>query len=131
MTLCKACRSINFDDARCSPGEGGSAIQAWKEIKCSSGEGCELCSMIIGNHNDSNQKEPSDDSRIICNLWNYYEGDQHCFKGSHCIIFSVPESSWCVKLGIYVEHEGLKIEVLQRARRQADYRQSPLSQRLI
>lgn len=36
-----------------------------------------------------------------------------------------------VKLGIYVEHEGLKIEVLQRARRQANYRQSPLSQNLI
>lgn len=87
--------------------------------------------MIIGKHNDSNEMEPSDDSRITCNLWNYYEGDQHCFKGSHCIIFSVPGSSWCVKLGIYVEHEGLKIEVLQGAQRQADYRQSPLSQKLI
>ena len=128
--LCKACRTINFDDARCSPGDGGSAFQAWKEIKFSSGEGCELCSMIIGNHNDSNQMEPSDDSQIICNLWNYYEGDQHRFKGSHGIIFSVPKS-WCVKLGIYVEHEGLKIEVLQGARRQAYYRQSLPLQRLI
>lgn len=65
--------------------------------------------MIIANHNDSNQMEPSDESWIICNLWNYYEGDQHRFKGSHCIIFSVPKSSWSVKLGIYVEHEGLKM----------------------
>lgn len=130
MTLCKACWSINFDDARCCAGEGGSAFQAWKEIKCSSRESCELCSMIIGNHNDSNQKEPLDDTRIICNLWNYNEGDQHCFKGSHCIIFSVPESSWCVN-SVSTSNEDLKIEVLRRARSQANYRKSPLSQKLI
>lgn len=69
--------------------------------------------MIMGNHNDSNKMEPSDDSQTICNLWNYYEGDQDRFKGSHCIIFAVPESSWCVKLGIFVEDEGLRLDVLK------------------
>lgn len=116
MTLCQACRSINFTNALCCPGEGGSVFQTWSEVRCYSEEDCKLCSMIIENHDDSEQKEPSDHSRIICNLWNYYEGDQDCFKGSHCIVFSIPESSWCIKLGIYVEDEGLKPDVFKTAR---------------
>ena len=99
--LCQVCQSIDFDKAFCCPGDGGAPFQTWGSLRASAHSGCELCILIEREHDEHGRKGLESDEKMLCCVWNYYEGEKERFRGSARIIFF--NSSQAIRLGIFVD----------------------------
>lgn len=100
--LCRACMSVDFDKALCSPEFGGAPLQTFKSLESEALAGCELCLAIQDKSNEKQQQGAADDMIFVC-VWNWFEGPQEDYRGSAAILFFQRPSNWCVEMGIFIE----------------------------
>ena len=99
--LCRACESLDFDKALCSPEFGGAPLQTYENLENEALAGCELCLAIRDRHSDDQWKAAPDEMILVC-IWNWFDGPQEDYHGSAIIIFFQRTSVWSVKMGVYI-----------------------------
>ena len=100
--LCKACTSIDFDKALCSPEFGGAPLQTYNSLQNEALAGCELCLAIRVKSHEDQQEAAADEMILVC-IWNWFEGPKEDYRGSAVIVLFQRLSGWCVKMGVFIE----------------------------
>ena len=98
--LCSACQSINFDEAYCSPGEGGAKLGVEFGLKLASSSNCELCQLIREELIDRSPQPMFKGGEILCNVWNWYSGPASKYRGSATMVIHEEGSNWTVYFSI-------------------------------
>ena len=101
--LCRACESLGFDKALCSPEFGGAPLQTYDNLQNEALAGCELC-LAIRDRNSDDQSKPAPDEMILVCISNWFDGPKEDYHGSAIIICFQRTSAWSVKMGVYIEY---------------------------
>ena len=101
--LCKACKSLDFEKALCSPEFGGAPLQTYENLENEALAGCDLCLAIRNRRSDDQWKAAPDEMILVC-IWNWFDGPKEDYRGSAIIIFFQRTSVWSVKMGVYIEY---------------------------
>lgn len=111
--LCKACTSINFDKALCSPEFGGAPLQTYNSLEKEALAGCELCKAIRDKSNEGQERAAGDELILVC-VWNWFEGPEEDFRGSAVIIFFQRPSNWSVTMGVFIDEGSFETNIFWR-----------------
>lgn len=110
--LCKACTSIDFDKALCSPEFGGAPLQTYNSLENEALAGCELCKAIRDKSNEGQERAAGGELILVC-VWNWFEGPKEDYRGSAVIIFFQRPSNWSVMMGVFIDEGSFEIIMFQ------------------